>query len=264
MNGKNYLNVTATPSTYANGGITHDYGAGNLQNWVSADFICVPFAGINSGKVISLKIDAPDSNNRLSYTFTDSWVGEKVLVIPIRTLVTDAGSPNLATVRYIIFSWTSASNASGTWRIGRVIRDSGVWGYVEVGVPDKLYAGIQNIVLTAYIQSLGRYSTSPFLGFNAITNNPAYTLASQNLYGLDGTTYYAMYGTNQKVEAFYLGKRGESPLKIVGTTIPSIQYSKAKTRCRVAVAVKMPSADLAASASSGGGQVKFKLEVYVV
>ena len=96
INGVDSLKVVFAGVQYA--GISHSYG-GN-QDWSAYDFVSFKIYGSNSGQVWTVKIDAPDTNNRYAKTFANNFTGWKRFVFPIKAMGT-SGTPVLSTVTKI-------------------------------------------------------------------------------------------------------------------------------------------------------------------
>jgi hypothetical protein len=238
---------------------------GSQQDYSTQDFICVPVWGLNNGGNVYVRIRTDDSNYGEIVT-VDNWLGYKQLVIPLKTFPNTVGTLNLASIRYVEVAW----NTVGDRYVDRTIVTAGVWAKVEVGVPDKMQQlgslGVQTFELdNVRIFSWGGASW----GTGTIWDTSNWVWRSVSTKTLDGSTLKAIYGEKQDFSSlnsavlFLKGKHGETKTRrSAHMANQTITYNKAKTRYRIGFAIKMPPADLYASATSGIGQCRLKLEVY--
>lgn len=256
----------------AEGEVTEQTGfrvdLGSQQDYSTQDFICVPVWGLNNGGNVYVRIRTDDSNYG-QLAIVDNWLGYKQLVIPLRTFPNTVGTLNLASIRYVEVAW----NTPGTRYVDRTIVTAGVWAKVEIGIPDQLqqqyvsqYPGeTYNIdkILT-YVWDGSTWAQGVYYG----DRNFAWDSRSKFL---NGSSFRTIYGESDTYASLYSaallnkGRMGETGRrKSLHMANETIIYSKAKTKYRIGFAIKMPPADLNASATTGIGQCKLKLEIYYV
>jgi hypothetical protein len=238
------------------------------RNWTTYDFIGYYVKGRNSGRTRGFQIWTGDTlgTNRLMFSVVDNFIGWKLCVFPLRSPTVSIGTPNLADVRAVMLwdMWPADFTESENWvKYDSFALDAGVWAYVEVGVPDKLIAA-SDLALYSWNPSTSAFLTPPFMFASCESDGVLTNNGNARAYMLNGTTLVMMYPTTSSMAITLKGKRNETKSRNSAFPTPgiAITYSKAKTRYRVGFAIKMPPADLNASATSGGGQCRLKLEVY--
>lgn len=261
----NSLKISVGSGSVAHWFIGHTYGT--AQNWSTYDFVGLRWYGQNTGATLQYYIKNSGGAVWNSYDFIDNFLGWKTIIWPRLAPSSTAGTLDWTTV-LVLTVQPLTSNLSGSFYMERARNDIGSWAYVEFGVPDKLQTiGVNSKVyyrLYAYKQSNSTY--------NAVIqwDTANYVFYNMNLIFLDGTAQNTIVNSTYNYGGcgFDIGKRGSQPAKVYNTLLPAgysiTTYSKAKTRYRIGVAVKMPPHDRNASASTGIGQCKLKLEVYFV
>lgn len=274
LNGIDSLKVVFAGVQYA--GISHSYG-GN-QNWSAYNFVSFKIYGSNSGQVWTVKIDAPDTNNRYAKTFTNNFTGWKRFVFPIKAMGT-SGTPVLSTVTKISIYMETASPFAETIYLDRMVLQKGRWAFVEVAVPDTLYNYQNNLGFSAnqiswlYWQ-LWAWDASaylrPFIYDANATAGKIYPYGP-NLKFLNTTTARQCYETDDYVAInsatfFVLGSKGQTKTRsnTSNQADKSITYNGVGgCRWRIGFAIKMPPYDGLTSSTDGINQAKLKLEVFV-
>jgi hypothetical protein len=276
LNGKAVkLTFNATTGTYGLVGMSHQY-ATNLD--LSAyDFVSFYWVGTNSGNTyeLGLSVDtAFNTGNKLYYQFTDNWIGNKLFILPIKALAVAGVNPSNA-IRCIWFKRVTLV-ADAVAYLDRFKADTGVWAKVEIGIPDKLQIHTQYASQGVHTVDWEKWQIYTHNGSTYVLSMKCETgtLAniiwdSVNTRFLDTKNMQTIYGEQQSwssrnsAASFIKGKRGETKgRKSTHMANQTITYNKAKTKYRVGFAIKMPPADLHASATSGIGQCRLKLEVY--
>ena len=227
-------------------------------DWSTQDFTSIFVYGSNSGGQFRILIaSAPNwYTNYYTWNYTDNWIGWKRLVCPLKNASEEAGTLDLAAIKYVRVYSHGVGMVNLTLYIDRVVVDIGVWAKKEISTPDTLVAS-SNIALYAYDSDAEDYRADPFL------TDAAYDEAELEF--LDETLQSQILAAGKGAAIYAKAKRGETVSVSVGdadagdTTLKTDVYS---TKYRVAIAVKMPPADGQASASTGIGQCKLKAEVY--
>lgn len=249
-------------------GATINYGTN--QNWSANDFICFPIKGCNSGLYYQIKILAPDDSNCFYTTITDNFIGTKYFVLAKNAFgVLELAS--WSTVRAIRILVASA-NATTTLNIGKVCLDVGVWAYMEIGIPDQLQTQGTIQMQTLDIDSIRIYTwNGSAWAAGTVWDTSNWVWRTVSSYFLNGGTFKTTYGESQDFYSllsavlFVKGKRGETKgRKSTHMANQTITYSKAKTKYSFGFAIKMPPTDLNASATTGIGQTRLKLEIYYI
>ena len=274
---KQSLKMVITANT-DNSGVYHVYGSN--QDFSAFDFVCFYFIGANSGYTwqFALSSDSsanPYTGNGYGYNFTDNFTGLRRFVVPIKAM-TVFGSPTLATIRKVMLKITTVP-ASGTWYIGRSLRDVGQWAFVEVGVPDVL-ATFRNYVKPLFASALDMkywnllfWNGSSYVQCMGPYEGGTYTFMmwwSQLSRFLDATTFKAIYQTDDSLvtncaTAFIEGFCGQTKTrKSTDMANQNITYNLSGTKNMVGFAVKMPPPDFTQSPTAGISQCRLKLEMY--
>lgn len=247
------------------------------ENWAAVDFITFYMYGSNSGRIVSFCAYDSDGSTiyegttlkGAQYNITDNFIGKKRIVIPRAAMSASTGAtnglPDWTQIKRVAFK-TDSGAAPFIIYFNDLGKDVGVWAYVEAGVPDvlQLEGGNGTTIPAKTKLRLATWNGSAYTNFTS-WDGVNFVCYSPSLRFLDGTQQSTITGSNYIGAVTYdKGKRGETANKIatIGSVIPALVYNKAKTRYRVGFAIKMPPADLNASATTGIGQVRLKLEVY--
>jgi hypothetical protein len=232
-----------------------------FADWSSFDFVVFGFSGCNSGQTWRIRTFSNGNYVGRDYTFVDNWVGFKIWVIPRTQLVT-SGVMNDITSIYLTVPIVSAS---ATNYLNRCVVDVCSWAVLAHAIPDTLMPSTKNVYLYAYKPSISNFDTI-FAGWDAVGYSSATSYASAQHY-LDGTTALQIVGTqpNQAkvLSLFTKGRKGQALTPRFGN-VPSVTLRHVGTKWILPFAIGLPPADGQASATSGIGQCKLKLEVYFV
>lgn len=105
-------------------GATADAGAkytfGGNQDWSGWKWLKFWYYGANSGKVLRVYLYCVDAANSYSYSFTDDRAGWRWLEVPLTNLTTNAGAPNIATVKVIVVALLAVA-AADTFYVDRMV-----------------------------------------------------------------------------------------------------------------------------------------------
>jgi hypothetical protein len=120
LSGNYSTEVTIGQGNYGTVGIAHFYNS--YQNWSAEGQICFFFYGEDSLATVTVYIGAPTSNDAMSLTFTDTFVGWRWLEIPFNAFSVVRGSPDLAQVGVLAFNFGDAQGTS--FLIDKIYLDS--------------------------------------------------------------------------------------------------------------------------------------------
>ena len=105
-----------------NAGIHYIYGS--VQNWSAMDVLNFRWYGRNTGNSITVGIGTSTNNdenltNGYYLSFTDNFSGWANLSFLIKNM-TSAGTPDLTSIRKVVFKSNTAGTITGTWNIDRL------------------------------------------------------------------------------------------------------------------------------------------------
>lgn len=241
------------------------------QDWSTKEFIIIGLHGANTGYTFKYHVQDV-SGAYIQFNIIDNYIGLKFNVFAIANPTVSFGTINMAQVKQLQLFMSAGATKTGTWILDQQSLDVGVWAYVEIGVPDKLQTEGDTLSGTYDITkwTLFFWNGSAWASRAVVWDGVNWVWLSSNTYALNGSTFQTIFGeptvySPNTATAFIKGKRGETKTRKQPLMAnKSIVYSKAKTKYRVGFAIKMPPADLNASATSGGGQVRVKCEVNYV
>jgi len=110
LSGNYSINVAIGHGKYGTVGIVHHYDL--YQNWGVMKYINFFFHGEGSLATINIYIGAPSSDDAMSFTFIDAFVGWRWIKIPFDAFGVIHGHPDLARVGKIAFNFEDAEGTS--------------------------------------------------------------------------------------------------------------------------------------------------------
>lgn len=255
--GVNSTKLTVTSGgSYANLGWVHDYGAGDLHNWSSFEFLCLYVYGANTGLTVNIVLRDGD-NDSLSFTWIDNFTGFKRMVLPFRAGA-EGGTFDYTRVQKI-FVYYAAINAEFVSYLDRIILDVGNWAILEAYIPDAVVNSTSPYPFNVYFWGGASYVNCSFWKDDTVAN-----FGRINAKFLDGTSMDQIWSINSQCRAYFkVGESGETK----GAAVPnlyaaSLTYSAYKGgKKRVAFGYKLPPDDGRDSSTAGISQCKLKFEV---
>jgi hypothetical protein len=266
-------------SASQNDGIWHLYGSS--QNWSAYDFICLYFYGANTGNNWRVGVSNDTNDNATIgtgwyYAVTDNFTGFRRIIIPLKAMTVNSGTPSLTTVRKIVIINNSNPPSDATVYLDRVVLDVGTWAKVEIAVPDVLCPYYNYLVgfyydwdyWTLKVWDGSSYRTGTTTG---VSTNSKWFFETYYTKFLDGSSLYSVYGETQtylsllSASMLIAGLKGQTKTRKRSDTMAnqSITYSQVgTTKKRIGFSLKMAPSDMRQTSTYGISQCRLKLEVY--
>ena len=121
------MKIEVPSGNYGRWQIIHNYTS--VQNWSSYDYIAFYWYGANTNKILSFQLQsAINSYNYQRYDFAETWVGWKLLKIPLQNPdLSSAVKPDISQVNQIAIGFWDFSNVAGTFWLNNVTIGLGHW-----------------------------------------------------------------------------------------------------------------------------------------